>query len=44
MCSGSIGCYRIAVKDRIEIPLMSEMVVEGNVIGMKPETGGFLVV
>ena len=44
MCSGSIGCYRIAVKDKIEIPPMSEMVVEGNVIGMKPDTGGLFVV
>ena len=29
ICSGSIGCYRIAVKDKIEIPPMSEMVIKG---------------
>ena len=44
MCSGSIGCYRIAVQEKIEIPAMMEMVVEGKVLGLKPDAGGLYMV
>ena len=30
--SGSIGCYRIVVLNKIEIPAMSEMIIEGKVL------------
>ena len=32
-CSGSIGCYRIVVSNKVEIPAMSEMIIEGKVLG-----------
>ncbi|MCG8076675.1 MAG: retroviral-like aspartic protease family protein, partial [Candidatus Thiodiazotropha taylori] len=43
-CSGSIGCYRIAVQEKIEIPAMSEMVIEGKVLGLRQDAGGLCIV
>ena len=31
-CSGSIGCYRVVVLNKVEIPAMSEMIIEGKVL------------
>ena len=44
MCSGSIGCYRTAAQEKIKIPPMSEMIIEGKVMGFKPDTGGLYMV
>ena len=31
-CSGSIGCYRVVVLNKVEIPAISEMIIEGRVL------------
>lgn len=44
ICSGSIGCYRIALEEKIEIPAMSEIVIEGKVLGLRPDADGLYIV
>ena len=34
-CSGSVGCYRIVVSNKVEIPAMSEMIIEGKFWAVK---------
>ena len=31
-CTGPIGCYRVVVADRVEIPARTEMVIQGKVV------------
>ena len=30
-CSGAVGCYRLSVAEKVQIPAMSEMIIDGKV-------------
>ena len=31
MCNGKVGCYRISVSEKVNIPAMTEMIIEGKI-------------
>ena len=44
MCSGTVGCYRLSVSEKVHIPAMTEMIIDGKVENSQIHPKGLCII